>query len=211
MHKKLYRNEHDRAVAGVASGLADYLEMDKAIVKLLFVLSTLFLAGSGLLIYAILWIVVPVNKDPEARMRHFNQYFQQEVNMGTMYGNPTANKENHEEYASNWDKEHPYHPNEWSSNTGDSIKMVFGGILLLIGILFTLKNFAILPAWVNLFKLYKLWPLAIVAVGLMLIFRKQNKKQWKDFEQQNATSATETEPSEEEPAATGDNIEQQKD
>jgi len=51
MEKKLYRNEHDKAVAGVASGLADYMQIDVTIVRLLFVLTTIFLAGSGILAY----------------------------------------------------------------------------------------------------------------------------------------------------------------
>ena len=63
MEKRLLRNEHDKVVAGVASGLADYMQIDITIVRLLFVLSTIFLAGTGLLVYIIMWIVMPQNPD----------------------------------------------------------------------------------------------------------------------------------------------------
>lgn len=56
--KRLVRSINDRVVAGVASGLADYMNMDPTIVRLLFVLLALA-GGPGLLIYIIMWIVMP--------------------------------------------------------------------------------------------------------------------------------------------------------
>jgi phage shock protein PspC (stress-responsive transcriptional regulator) len=45
-------------VAGVCSGLGRYLNIDPTIVRLIFVLMFL-LGGHGLLVYIILWIVMP--------------------------------------------------------------------------------------------------------------------------------------------------------
>ena len=56
--KKLYRDPEDRVLGGVASGLAAYFGADKAVIRLLFVLSIL-LGGSGIIIYLILWIITP--------------------------------------------------------------------------------------------------------------------------------------------------------
>jgi len=42
MEKRLFRNEHDKVVAGVSSGIAEYMEVDVTIIRLLFVLSTIF-------------------------------------------------------------------------------------------------------------------------------------------------------------------------
>lgn len=56
--KRLYRDEQDKFVAGVASGIAHYLNVDPAIIRLIFVLLTIF-GGSGLLVYIIFWIVLP--------------------------------------------------------------------------------------------------------------------------------------------------------
>ncbi len=58
-NRKLSRSKSDRMVAGVCSGLGKYLNIDTTIVRLIFVLMFL-LGGHGLLIYIILWIVMPV-------------------------------------------------------------------------------------------------------------------------------------------------------
>ena len=58
MNKKLTRSNNDVMVAGVAAGLAEYLDIDPALVRLLFVLLTLF-GGNGILVYAILWLIMP--------------------------------------------------------------------------------------------------------------------------------------------------------
>ncbi len=56
--KKLFRNPDDIIVAGVASGLAAYFGIEPIIVRLLFVLIVL-MGGSGILIYIILWLIMP--------------------------------------------------------------------------------------------------------------------------------------------------------
>jgi phage shock protein C len=57
--RKLYRSRSDKMLAGVCRGLAQYLNLDTTVVRLLFVL-LFFLGGHGLLIYLILWILMPV-------------------------------------------------------------------------------------------------------------------------------------------------------
>ena len=59
MEKKLYRSNINKKVAGVCGGLSDYFELDSTIIRLIFVLLTIFGAGSGIIIYIVLWIVVP--------------------------------------------------------------------------------------------------------------------------------------------------------
>jgi len=58
MNNKLTRSNNDVMVSGVAAGLAEYLNIDPALVRLLFVLLTIF-GGHGILIYFILWILMP--------------------------------------------------------------------------------------------------------------------------------------------------------
>lgn len=59
--RKLMRSESDRMIAGVCAGLGTYLNIDPTIVRLIFVLMFL-LGGHGLLVYIILWIVMPVER-----------------------------------------------------------------------------------------------------------------------------------------------------
>jgi phage shock protein PspC (stress-responsive transcriptional regulator) len=57
--KKLYRSSTDRMLTGVCGGLGAYLGMDSTLVRLTFVLLTLFGNGVGLILYLALAIVVP--------------------------------------------------------------------------------------------------------------------------------------------------------
>ncbi len=56
--KRLYRSKTDTMIGGVCAGLAKYLNIDPTIVRLVFVLM-LLLGGHGLLVYLILWLVIP--------------------------------------------------------------------------------------------------------------------------------------------------------
>ncbi|MGD0523209.1 MAG: PspC domain-containing protein [Candidatus Microgenomates bacterium] len=56
--KQLYRSEKNRVIAGVCGGLADYFNFDPVIIRIFLVLITLF-GGSGVLLYLILWVVIP--------------------------------------------------------------------------------------------------------------------------------------------------------
>jgi phage shock protein PspC (stress-responsive transcriptional regulator) len=61
---RLYRDSSDKLIGGVCSGLASYLNVDPAIIRLLFAIITFGGFGSGILIYILLWIILP-EKDLE--------------------------------------------------------------------------------------------------------------------------------------------------
>jgi phage shock protein PspC (stress-responsive transcriptional regulator) len=56
--KRLSRRPEGRIVAGVCTGLSDYLGMDVTIIRLAFAVLTVF-GGFGALLYVIAWAVVP--------------------------------------------------------------------------------------------------------------------------------------------------------
>ena len=58
-NKRLYRDASDKMVGGVCSGLANFFGIDPTVVRLAFVLLTL-LGGHGVLIYLVLWLIVPL-------------------------------------------------------------------------------------------------------------------------------------------------------
>lgn len=57
--KRFYRSQNDRMIAGVCSGLAQYLVVDPTIVRLIFLL-LFFLGGAAIPVYLILWVITPV-------------------------------------------------------------------------------------------------------------------------------------------------------
>lgn len=64
--KRLYRVQDGAMIFGVCNGLAAYFDVDPTIVRLAFVALTLAW-GSGLLVYVIMAIVVPVARTPEEK------------------------------------------------------------------------------------------------------------------------------------------------
>lgn len=58
MEKKLTRSNNSM-VAGVCSGIAKYLGWDITMVRIVYVLASIFTAFAGVLVYLILWIVMP--------------------------------------------------------------------------------------------------------------------------------------------------------
>jgi phage shock protein PspC (stress-responsive transcriptional regulator) len=57
-HKRLYRDENNKVLGGVCSGIANYFGMDPVIIRIIFVV-LLFAGGIGFLPYIIFWIAVP--------------------------------------------------------------------------------------------------------------------------------------------------------
>jgi phage shock protein PspC (stress-responsive transcriptional regulator) len=58
MEKRLYRSRKWRVFGGVAGGLAEYFNLDPILMRVIFVIITL-INGIGILLYIILWIVMP--------------------------------------------------------------------------------------------------------------------------------------------------------
>jgi phage shock protein C len=56
--RKLYRSRSDRKLAGVCGGLAEFFSLDPTLIRVLFVVLALA-GGSGIVIYLVMWIMVP--------------------------------------------------------------------------------------------------------------------------------------------------------
>jgi phage shock protein C len=146
MEKKLKRDTSDKMVAGVASGLANYFELDVTWVRIAFALATFF-GGSGIWVYIILWIAVP-----EQKISPFN-YTDYRVNtddpLNENFGSTFKPKRN------------------------KNVNAFAGFILIALGFYFLMSEFDLLPYW---FHVRKLWPLVFVLIGLSIIFKNKNKK-----------------------------------
>lgn len=57
--RRLYRDSSDKFIGGVCSGIANYLNTDPAIVRILFAIITFGGFGIGVLIYILLWMFLP--------------------------------------------------------------------------------------------------------------------------------------------------------
>jgi len=151
MENKLQRNQNDKMIAGVASGLAEYLNTDPAWVRLAFVLAV-FAGLSGVLIYIILWIAVPVkpyaHPVPDVDYRVYEDKNDPKSNKGA------------------------YLPSASHTKKDGNGRVIAGLILIFLGTYFLSDEFHFLPYWVSLDKL---WPLALIIPGI-LILAKAGKK-----------------------------------
>jgi phage shock protein C len=148
--KKLYRTVHNKVIAGVAGGLAEYFDLDVVIFRLLFVLLVLF-GGGGLLAYIVMWIVIP----PQTNVYQY-QSGQQEPTAAP--GNASGTPESSSPETNTSDAAAPVQKN---NNTNASL--VAGILLIAIGVLFLINR--TMP-WVNLSNL---WPLLLIIGGFLII------------------------------------------
>ena len=60
--KRLFRSRNDKIIAGICGGLGKYLDIDPIVIRIILII-LLFTVGSGILIYLIAWILIPL--EPE--------------------------------------------------------------------------------------------------------------------------------------------------
>lgn len=63
--RRLYRSQTNQVIAGVASGLGEYFNLDPVIFRILFILTSLTPPFLGLVAYIVLAIILPTNNHSE--------------------------------------------------------------------------------------------------------------------------------------------------
>ncbi|MEI7646522.1 MAG: PspC domain-containing protein [Chloroflexales bacterium] len=155
-HTRLLRSRTDRMIAGVAAGVARYLNTDPTIVRLVFVL--LAFTGPGILIYPLLWAVMPAEAPPALGTQPGGQVFvstgaTQRLRMDPMTGAPGEP----EEVPINNVGAAPA-----ASSTGSTGNKFLGYGLLGLGTFIALSMFW--PGFAGL-----LFPVALIAAGIWLL------------------------------------------
>lgn len=132
-NNRFYRDSKNKVLGGVCSGLANYFNLDVALLRVLFVVALLF-ASFGFWLYIILWVVIPVDgQQTETELR--SEPVSEVV--------PAA--------------------------ATKSTSLIAGIAVMLIGVIFLINNF-IPISWV-----WKLWPLILVAIGVVMIVNASKK------------------------------------
>lgn len=171
MNRHLYRCRHDKRLAGVSSGLAEYFDVDVSLVRVLWVLS-IFFGGLGILAYIILAIVVPL--EPE--------YFQAPGTGATATpgqpgqaegstdaegnplssGGPTGTPVGPHPHSGWYVADEAHRHRASGSGMGATF---FGIILIMFGALALIDGY--LPGWADNGRF--LWPAFILGVGALLV------------------------------------------
>lgn len=90
--KKLTRSRDDRWLAGVCGGIAEYFDVDATLIRVLFILFS-FAVGGGLIIYIILWIIMPESAGESATVDFADELKSQEQDTAADQSEPTADEE----------------------------------------------------------------------------------------------------------------------
>jgi phage shock protein PspC (stress-responsive transcriptional regulator) len=151
--RRIYRDPDNRVLAGLASGIAAYLNVDPIIIRVIFVLLTFFY-GTSILIYLLLWIIIPEAKTRSQKLEMRGQ----DINLSNI---ETSIKTEFKQVKTNfdkWQKSGGY--NDIRSNIG-SIVEVFGKafivfakfVIILTGIGFFIAGIALLGTMTGIFFL----------------------------------------------------------
>ena len=78
MSKKLYRSEKDKIIGGVCAGIAEYFSIDPVIIRIIFVIA-LITEGFGLMVYIVLWIVLPSESSKKEKSKEIVEENTEEI------------------------------------------------------------------------------------------------------------------------------------
>ena len=60
--KRLTRPQNNKMLAGVCAGIANYFGLDPTLIRVAYALLTVFTAFAGVIVYLLLWIIIPEEK-----------------------------------------------------------------------------------------------------------------------------------------------------
>ena len=157
MPTRLERSTTNKVVAGVCGGIAEYLQVDPTLVRVFFVLGTIFTGGLGLLGYIVLVVLMPLPGQPVPFVKN------SDVTTSTVEG------------AANSDPDAPAPalapaaaPRPADPEAAERNRAAFGIVLIALGAICLLSN-------AGLFRLVRwdlAWPLVFIAIGVLLLAQR---------------------------------------
>ena len=193
MTRRLYRSRTDSVIGGVAGGVAEYLDVDPSIVRIVWAVLAIVTGGIFLVLYIVMWIVVPEGAQQPGVPR-------QQPGAGAIPGwtppagetppppppgaampagdpgntgdapAPAAAPE--EQATPAWDGRPAAAPEEHHRRRGGGNGgMIFGVILILLGAWFLVDQYV--PA----LDTDLLWPIALVVIGGALLLISMRRSQ----------------------------------
>lgn len=145
-NNRLYRSEKNKILGGVAGGLGEFFNLDPTIVRIIFILLTIF-GGSGFLIYLILWIIVP------------SEGYKGDLSEDTIRNNVSDIRDRAQTIA------HSIRMDK-NSNEPSNSKFWWALLIIILGFLFLFNSLDILD-------LGKFWPFILIILGLYILLKRR--------------------------------------
>jgi phage shock protein PspC (stress-responsive transcriptional regulator)/uncharacterized integral membrane protein len=147
--KRLARSRTDYMVGGVCGGLGKYFSINSTIVRLVFVLLVIS-GGSGILLYFVLWIVMP-REDMLETQNPLN---------GAEFGRRARQMGDEMRQV--------------ASQPNPRTAQFLGIALVLLGLVYLVQNLHI--PWLDWFNSQIAWPVVLVVAGVLLLVRAFRKR-----------------------------------
>lgn len=144
---RLYRAEKNAVIGGVAQGLGEYFNIDPTIIRLLFVLFAI-IHGSGVLLYIVLWIVLPTKSKVMNSPEDAKQVIKD---------NLSGVRDRVAGFAQNM-----------RGDRGNNNRAIIGVLLLIFGVIILFDNLG----WSMGLDFGKFWPLILVFLGFYILYKK---------------------------------------
>lgn len=144
--KRLYRSRTDALLGGVCGGIGEHLGVDPTLVRVVFAVLALA-SGVGILIYLLLWLIVPREGEPQSAP-------QETVRSGASEIADRVRELGH------------------AARSAVARRDVgFAAVLILLGVFLLLRNLGLWWPWWLRFDI--LGPILLIAVGLALLARRR--------------------------------------
>lgn len=153
MPTRLERSTTNKVVAGVCGGIAEYLQVDPTLVRVFFVVGTIFTGGLGLLGYIVLIVLMPLPGQPAPFVK--------------ATGVTTSTVETAASGASPGQVT-PIAPTPADPEAAERNRAAFGVVLIALGAIFLLSN-------AGVFRIVRwdlAWPLVLIAIGALLLAQR---------------------------------------
>jgi phage shock protein C len=164
MNRRLMRSPTDRVLGGVAGGMAETYDMDPALVRVVWALLIIFTGGVFLILYVIMALVVPLRgADQPLDYGTTSSWTPPPPPAGE--DDATATPETAPTAAGA-----PWRAHERRAAGDNTGAVIMGTLLVIVGGIFLLNQFVRID-------IGRLWPLAVIALGVLLIVSAFSRRQ----------------------------------
>ncbi|MBI5466779.1 MAG: PspC domain-containing protein [Candidatus Kerfeldbacteria bacterium] len=143
--RRLYRSRTNRILCGVCGGLGEYFNIDPTLVRIIFLVASLG-GGFGLILYIILWIIVPEHGQEQRPLEQRAQTAGEEM------------KDRAQKLAADVQAGRP-----------NSAPALIGALLIGFGIIALVNQFMPIASF-SLWHVF--WPLVIVGIGVAILLKR---------------------------------------
>lgn len=161
--KRLYRSKKQRILGGVCGGIANHLDVDVTLVRLLWVLA-LLVGGAALIAYIVAWIIIPEEPGESTAGHQRNtapptKQVESETDDGESETQPAEEGREGEGMRER--------PRQWGASS------VLGWALVIIGAFLVVRN-----VWPHTFWWIggNFWPLVLILIGIAVLVSSTRKR-----------------------------------